>query len=170
MRLITLQYYGGFCHTSTWISHGCTCVPPSWTPPYLPFHPIPLGCPRALALSALFEAWNLHCSSVLHMVIYMFQCHSLKLSHPCLLPHRSKVCSLHLCPLCCLRLSKFHIYALIYYIGVSLSYLTLYIQSSFLNQYFWVSPQLSHIVKDLGSSLPPTNYSINCFFYRKKGK
>ena len=23
-RLITLQYCGGFCHTSTWISHGCT--------------------------------------------------------------------------------------------------------------------------------------------------
>ena len=27
--LITSQYCGGFCHTSTWISHGCTCVPPS---------------------------------------------------------------------------------------------------------------------------------------------
>ena len=26
-RLITLQYCGGFCHTLTWISHGCTCVP-----------------------------------------------------------------------------------------------------------------------------------------------
>ena len=27
-RLITLQYCGGFCHTSTWISHGCPCVSP----------------------------------------------------------------------------------------------------------------------------------------------
>ena len=35
-RLITLQYCGGFCHTLTWISHGCTCVPP-W--PSLPIHP-----------------------------------------------------------------------------------------------------------------------------------
>ena len=26
-RLITLQYCDGFCHTLTWISHGCTCVP-----------------------------------------------------------------------------------------------------------------------------------------------
>ena len=26
-RLITLQYYSGFCHTLTWISHGFTCVP-----------------------------------------------------------------------------------------------------------------------------------------------
>ena len=145
-------------------------------PPILNPSPISLPTPslwvvpEALALSALLEAWNLHCSSILHTVIYMFQCHSLKLSHPCLLPHRSKVCSLHLCPLCCLRLSKFHIYALIYCTGVSLTYLTLYIQSSFLNQYFWVSPQLSHIAKDLGPSLPPKNYSINCFFYRKKGK
>ena len=24
---ITLQYCSGFCHTCTWISHGCTCVP-----------------------------------------------------------------------------------------------------------------------------------------------
>jgi len=41
-------------------------------------------------------------SSVLHMVIYMFQCYSLKSSHPCLLPLSPKVCSLHLCLLCCL--------------------------------------------------------------------
>ena len=26
-RLITLQYCSGFCHTLTWISHRCTCVP-----------------------------------------------------------------------------------------------------------------------------------------------
>ena len=32
-RLITLQYCSGFCHTLTWISHGCTCIPPSWTTP-----------------------------------------------------------------------------------------------------------------------------------------
>ena len=32
-RIITLQYYDGFCHKSTWISHRYTCVPPSyWTP------------------------------------------------------------------------------------------------------------------------------------------
>ena len=24
--MITLQYYGGFCHTFTWISRGCPCV------------------------------------------------------------------------------------------------------------------------------------------------
>ena len=26
-RLITLQYCSGFCHTFTWIRHGCTCIP-----------------------------------------------------------------------------------------------------------------------------------------------
>ena len=36
-RLITLQYCGGFCHTLTWISHGCTCVPHPEPPS--PSHP-----------------------------------------------------------------------------------------------------------------------------------
>ena len=35
-RLITLQYCRGFCHTLTWISHGCTCVPHSEAPLPLP--------------------------------------------------------------------------------------------------------------------------------------
>ena len=80
----------------------CTCVPPTWTPipPFSP--PIPLGCPRALALSALLHSSNSHWSSALHMVIYMFQYYSLKSSHPPLLLHRPKVCSLHLCLFCCL--------------------------------------------------------------------
>ena len=33
---------------------------------------------------------------------YMFQCYSLKSSHPYLLPQNPKVCSLHLCLFCCL--------------------------------------------------------------------
>ena len=101
-RLITLQYCAGPCHTLTWISHGCTCLPPSWSHLLPPFTPIPLGCPRALALSALLHASHLHWSSILHMVMYMFQCCSLKSSHPHLLPHSPKVCSLHLCLFCCL--------------------------------------------------------------------
>ena len=40
----------------------------------LPPHPILLGCPRAPVLDALLHALNLHWSSVLHMVMYMFQC------------------------------------------------------------------------------------------------
>ena len=67
-RLITLQYCGGFCHTFTWISHRCTCVPyPD------PSHPIPNGHPSAPALSSLSHALNLNWQSVSHMIIYMFQ-------------------------------------------------------------------------------------------------
>ena len=60
-------------------------------PSHLPPHPIPLGCPRALALSALLHALNLDWLLVLHMVIYMFQCSSLKSSHLRLLPQSPKV-------------------------------------------------------------------------------
>ena len=89
-------------HIFTWISHGCTCVPHPEPPFHLLPHRIRLGCPWAPALSALLHASNLHWSSILHMVIYIFQCYSLKLSHPHLLPHSPKVCSLHLCLFCCL--------------------------------------------------------------------
>ena len=40
-RLITLQYCRGFCYTSTWISHGYTCIPHPNPPSHLPLHPIP---------------------------------------------------------------------------------------------------------------------------------
>ena len=39
-------------------------------PSHLPPHPIPLGCPRALALSALIHALKLHYSPVSHTVMY----------------------------------------------------------------------------------------------------
>ena len=53
-------------------------------------------------LHALFHALNLNWRSSSHMVIYMFQCCSLKSSHPHLLPQSPKVCSFHLCFFCCL--------------------------------------------------------------------
>ena len=104
-RRITSQYCGGFCHTFTWISHGCTCVPRPEPPSHLPPHPIPQGHPSAPALSALSHASNLDWWYISHMIIYMFQCYSLKSSHRCLLPQSAKVCSLHLCLFCCLAYS-----------------------------------------------------------------
>ena len=101
-RLIALQYCSGFCHTLTWISHGCTCIPHPEPPSNFPPHPIPQGCPSALALSALFHASNLDWWSISHMVIYMFQCYSLKSSHPPILPQSPKDCSLYLCLFSCL--------------------------------------------------------------------
>ena len=101
-RLITLQYCCGFCHTFTWDSHGRTYVPHPYPPSYLPPHPIPQGHPSALALSTLSHASNLDWWSSSHMVIYMFQCYSLRSSYPHLLPQSPKDCSIHLCLLCCL--------------------------------------------------------------------
>ena len=58
-RLITLQYCSGFCHTSTWISHGCTCVPHSEPPSHLSPHPILLGHPSAPALRhPVYQTWS----------------------------------------------------------------------------------------------------------------
>ena len=77
-----------------------TCSP-SWTllPP--PSHPIPLGHPSAPAPSILNHASNLDWWFVSHMILYMFQCHSPKSSHPRPLPQNSKDCSIHLCLFCC---------------------------------------------------------------------
>ena len=78
--------------------------PPSWTPPHshLSPHPIPQGHPSAPALSTLPHASNLDWRSVSHMIIYMFQCYSLRSSHTRLLPQSPMDCSIHLCLFCCL--------------------------------------------------------------------
>ena len=71
-------------------------------PSHLPPHSIPQGHPSAPALSTLSHASNLDWWSVSHMIIYMFQCYSLRSSHPRLLPLSPKDCSVHLCLFCCL--------------------------------------------------------------------
>jgi len=83
-----------FCHTFTWISHVCICVPHPDPPSHTPPHPIPQGHLSAPALSTLPHASNLDWRSISYMIIYMFQCYSLKSSHPCLLPQSPTVCSL----------------------------------------------------------------------------
>ena len=49
-------------------------------PSHLPPHRVPLGRPRALTLGALLHTSSFHWSSILHMVVYMSQCYSLKFS------------------------------------------------------------------------------------------
>ena len=78
-------------HESAMVIH---VSPYSEHPSHIPPHSISLGCPRALAFCALLHAYDLHWSSILHMIIYMFQCYSLKSSHPCLLPFTSVSLSL----------------------------------------------------------------------------
>ena len=121
----TVLYW--FCHTLTWIRHGCTWVPNPEPHSHLPPRTISLGHPSAPAPSILYPASNLDWQFISYMILYMFQCHSPKSSHPLLLPQSSKVCSIHLCLLLsCIQgyryhLSKFHIYVLVYCIGVFLS-------------------------------------------------
>ena len=111
----TILYW--FCHTSTLIHHGCTCVLHPEPPSHLPPHTIPLGHPSAPAPSILYHASNLDWRFVSHIILYMFQCHSPKSSHPRALPQSPKdSVSLLLSHIqgYCYHLSKFHIYALVY--------------------------------------------------------
>ena len=86
--------YNWFCHTSTWIRHGCTRVPHPEPPSHLPSHPIPLGNSSAPAPSILYHASKLDWWFISHMILYMFQCHSPKSSHPLPLPQSPKDCSI----------------------------------------------------------------------------
>ena len=81
---------------------GCTCVSHPEPPSHLPPHHIPQCHPSAPALTTLSHALNLDWRSISHMITHMFQCYSVKSSHPCLLPQSPKDCSLHLCLFCCL--------------------------------------------------------------------
>ena len=96
----TILYW--FCHTLTWIHHGCTCVPKHEPSSYLPPHNISLGHPRAPAPSMLYPASDTAWWFDSYMIVYMFQCHSPKSSHPLPLPLSPKVRSTHLYLFCCL--------------------------------------------------------------------
>ena len=96
----TILYW--FCHTLTWIHHGCTWAPKHEPPSHLPPHIIPPDHPRAPAPSILHLALNIYWWFVSYMIVYMFQCHSPKSSHPLPLPQSPKVHFIHLCLFCCL--------------------------------------------------------------------
>ena len=101
-RLITLQYCIGFAiqqHESTTGIHMFPILNP---PSHLPPCTIPLGHPSAPAPSILYHASNLDWRFISHMIIYMFQCHSPKSSHPCPLLQSPKDSSIHLYLFCCL--------------------------------------------------------------------
>ena len=118
-----------FCHTLTWIheSMNSGCVPHPEPPFLLPPQPIPLGHLSAPAPSTLYHALNLDWQFISHIIIYMIQCHSPKSSYPCPLPeHKRLFCTSVSLLLSYIHgyhyhLSKFHIYAILYCIGVFLS-------------------------------------------------
>ena len=98
-RLITLQYCIRFA-IHLWVY---TRVPHPEPLSHLPPSTIPLGHPSAPAPSILYPALNLTWQFISYMILYMFQCHSPKSSHPFPLPQSPKDCSIHLCHFCCLK-------------------------------------------------------------------
>ena len=124
----TLPYCIGFATHQHESATGVHVFPILNPPTYLPPRTIPLGHPSAPAPSILYHASNLDWRFVSYMILYMFQCHSPKSSHPRPLPTESKSLSYTSVSLLLSRtqgyhyhLSKFHIYALVYGIGVFLS-------------------------------------------------
>ena len=81
---LTTLYW--FCHTSTWIYHRYTHAPHPEPSSLLPPRTIPLGHPSAPAPSIQYRASNLDWRLVSYMILYIFQCHSRKSSHPPSLP------------------------------------------------------------------------------------
>ena len=84
----TILYW--FCHISKWICHRYTCVPHPEPSSLLPPHTIPLGLPSAPAPSIQYHASNLDWRLVSYMILYIFQCHFPKSSHPLPLPQSPK--------------------------------------------------------------------------------
>ena len=76
----TILYW--FCHISKWIHHRYACVPHPEPSSLLPPHTIPLGHPSAPATSIQYRASNLDWRFISYMILYIFQCHSPKSSHP----------------------------------------------------------------------------------------
>ena len=96
LYLIYFTILHWFWYTSTWICHGCTWVPNPEPLSHLPPHTISLGHHSAPAPTFLDLRF------ISYMMLYMFQSHSPKSSHPLPLPQSPKVCSIHLCLFCCL--------------------------------------------------------------------
>ena len=101
----TILYW--FCHISKWICHRYTYVPHPDPSSLLPPYTIPLGRPSAPAPSIQYHASNLDWQLVSYMILYIFQCHSPKSSHPLPLPQSPKDCSIHQCLFCIRHLANF---------------------------------------------------------------
>ena len=72
-----------------------------YDPPHIT-HIISLDLPCAPAPSILYPVSNIDWQFVTYMIVYMFQCHSPKSSHPLPLPLSPKVWYTHLCLFSCL--------------------------------------------------------------------
>ena len=101
-RLITLQYCIGFAIHQRESATGVHMFPilnPSPTSLPVPsLWVVPVHQPQGSCI--LHQTWT--GDSFHTMILYMFQCHSPRSSHPLPLPQSPKDCSIHLCLFCCL--------------------------------------------------------------------
>ena len=92
-----------FCHTSTCICHGCTCVPHPEPLSHLPPHTIPLGHPSASATSPKLPVSCIEPGleiCFLYDIVHVLMPFS-QIIPPLPLPQSPKDCSIHLCLFCC---------------------------------------------------------------------
>ena len=96
----TILYW--FCHISHESATSIHMFPILNPPPSsLPLGTIPLGRPSAPAPSIQYRALNPDWQLISYMILYMFQCHFPKSSHPLPLSQSPKNCSIHQCLFCC---------------------------------------------------------------------
>ena len=74
---------------------------PSRSPLLPPSPSHPSGSSQCTSPEHPSHASNLGWWSVSPLIVYLFQCCSLRTSHPCLLPQSPKVCSVHMCLFSC---------------------------------------------------------------------
>ena len=98
---------------------------------------LPISSLRVVPVHRLwvFHASNLDWWSISYMIIYMFQCSSLKSSHPCLLPKSPKICPLYLCLFhyTDYHFSKYPVFSLMKWENISITFAR-YIESQLLRQ------------------------------------
>ena len=99
-RLITLQYCVGFAihqhESATGVYVFPILNPPPTSLPVPSLWVIPVHQPQASCI--LHRTWT----GDSFLILYMFQCHSPKSSHPRPHPQSLKYCSIYLCLFCCL--------------------------------------------------------------------
>ena len=136
-----------------------TCSP-SWT--LLPPRTIPLGHPSAPAPSIHYCASNLDWWFVSYMILYMFQCHSPKSSHPLPPPQNPKDCSIHQCLFFCL------VYRVIVTIFLNSTYMCWYtVLVFFFMAYFTLACRISGVCHSEQCEMT-THFNCNFHFHNNE--
>ena len=99
----TLQYSIGFAIHQHESAMGVHMFPILKPPSHFPPHTISLGHPNAPAPSILYPASNLDWWFISYMILYIFQCHSPKSSHPLPLPQSPAIMAKSLLPMRIIR-------------------------------------------------------------------